>query len=131
MKTIFQQNKPFFLFLLKFIVFYLVFSFLYKMYLNQFDSKNLELDSITKMVAEQSYQILSIFDANAKMEPHENEASMKLFVNNVYVSRVIEGCNAVSVMILFAAFIFAFSTHWKTTGLFIFMGILVLYVLNI
>ena len=47
------------------------------------------------------------------------------------MARVIEGCNAVSVMILFAAFVFAFSTQWKKTLLFILFGIVLIHVLNV
>ena len=46
------------------------------------------------------------------------------------IARVVEGCNAISVMILFAAFIFAFSARWHKTILYIFIGIILLHVLN-
>ena len=50
---------------------------------------------------------------------------------NKYLARIIEGCNAISVIILFASFIFAFSAKFKTTFLFILLGSALIFVLNI
>ena len=40
---------------------------------------------------------------------------MKLIINNKYLARVIEGCNSISIIILFVSFIVAFSGPLKTT----------------
>ena len=52
------------------------------------------------------------------------------YVSGKYVSRMVEGCNAVSVMILFVAFIFAFYKGIKT---FVFagLGLLFLHIINV
>jgi exosortase family protein XrtF len=62
---------------------------------------------------------------------HNDQASIKLFLNNVYVARVVEGCNALSVIILFAAFVVAFTGKLKHTILFIFGGSLLIHILNV
>ena len=54
-----------------------------------------------------------------------------MIYNQKYVARIIEGCNAVSVVILFISFVVAFSGKLKPTLLFIFGGSLFVYVLNV
>ena len=73
---------------------------------------------------------MSLFTENIKMESHQFQPAVRLIYNDVYIARVVEGCNAISVMILFAAFIFAFSARWHKTILYIFIGIILLHVLN-
>ena len=51
---------------------------------------------------------------------------MKLYYHGKWVARIIEGCNALNVMILFVAFVVAFSGKWKSTLLFIVFGIVVI-----
>ena len=131
MKTFFSQYKPFFIFLSKFLLFYVVFTFVYKMYLDQYYVTKNEVDSFTQVVANQTQKLISVFVENAELSSHEFEPSIKIFYNEKYVARIIEGCNAISVMILFSAFIFAFSTQWKKTGLYIIFGIILIHVLNI
>ena len=126
-----KQYKPFFIFLTKFLLFYIVFTFVYKMYLDQYDVAKNEVDSFTEIVANQTEKLLSVFTESKALIPHDKEPSVKLFFKEKYVARIIEGCNAVSVMILYAAFIFAFSTEWKKTGLYIIFGIVLIHILNV
>ena len=131
LKNNFSQYKPFFTFLIKFLLFYVVFTFVYKMYLNQYNVANNEVDFFTEVVANQTSNLMLLFTENIRIFPNDLEPSIKIFYNDKYVARVIEGCNAISVMILFAAFIFAFSTQWKKTGLYIVSGIILIHFLNI
>lgn len=131
MKEIFIQYKPFFTFLIKFVLFYFVFAFIYDQYLNQFDVSIFELDSITKLVSDHTVYIMRSFNEDYYVVAHDNEAAMKVIYNGKYVARIIEGCNAVSVIILFAAFIFAFASNWTKTFLYIIVGAVLVYILNI
>lgn len=101
------------------------------MYLNQFDLNKNEIDGITKTVAFQTKQLMLCFDNNIETVKNENEPSIKMIYHAKYVARIIEGCNAISVMILFASFVFAFSAQWKKTALYIISGIVIIHVLNI
>jgi exosortase family protein XrtF len=130
LKNSFSQHKIFFTFLAKFLLFYIAFSLLYTLYLSQFDKKKNELDGFTQFVATQSVQVMGLFTEDVKMQSHQFQPAKKIIYHGEYVARVVEGCNALSVMILFAAFIFAFSTQWKKTALYIFIGIVLLHVLN-
>jgi exosortase/archaeosortase family protein len=55
----------------------------------------------------------------------------QIIYHNKYVSRIIEGCNALSVIILFIAFIIAFSGKLKNTIVFILLGSILIHVLNV
>ncbi len=131
LKSIYNQYKPFFAFLGKFLVFYIAFAFIYKLYLNQFDTNQLEVDTISEKVAHQTVGVINFFGGEASTHHHDFEPSMKIFFKEKYSARIIEGCNAISVIILFAAFIFAFSNGLKKTSLFIIVGSLLIYILNI
>jgi exosortase family protein XrtF len=100
------------------------------MYLQQYDEKNNELDAFTEMVAFHSVKLMGVFNENVTSQSHQFQPAIQVIYNDVYVARVVEGCNAISVMILFAAFIFAFSGRWHKTILYIFIGIILLHVLN-
>lgn len=131
LKNIFHQYKPFFTFLLKFILFYVISIFVYKLYLSQYDLQKNEVDGITKSVAFQTKQLMLWFDNDVEIVKNDNEPSIKMLFHSKYVARIIEGCNAISVMILFASFVFAFSARWKKTAFYIVAGIAIIHILNI
>lgn len=127
--SLLKKNRPFFIFLIKFGLSYLILSGLYALYLGGFDDN--EPDSITYMVARQARDFTNFIGADATIQRHTKEASYRFFINGTAAARVVEGCNAVSVMILFTAFIVAFSSTFKRTALFIVAGIVILHLLNI
>lgn len=129
MERYIKQYRPFFVFLLKFFAVYAGLTILYKLYLNQFDKH--QVDGITQFVANQTQQLLSLFNYPVYLLPHEEQASVKFFLNAIYTVRIVEGCNAMSVMILFVAFIIAFSGKIKPTVFYILGGIVIIHVMNI
>ncbi|WP_246297016.1 exosortase family protein XrtF [Flavobacterium inviolabile] len=131
MKNLLLQYKPFFIFLIKFLLLYIGLTVGYKCYLSQYDAQNRETDGITKAVASQVEKTLLFLNQEASAKPNPTEASVNILLHNKSVVRVVEGCNAVSIMILFAAFIFAFSSRWLKTGLYIVIGILLIHILNV
>src|SRR5690606_7814499 len=62
---------------------------------------------------------------------HDTEASMKLYINESFLVRVVEGCNSISIIILFISFILAFFAGLKLTLLYILAGGVIIYVMNI
>ena len=56
---------------------------------------------------------------------------MGLYINDTFLAQVVEGCNAISIIILFMAFIISFAQKVKKTVLFIFAGIALIYAVNI
>lgn len=131
MKEYFKEYKPFLLFLAKFLGAYLVLTFAYYSYLSEFDQEKFEVDGFTQIVAKQSSQLISVFDSRTRIEPNLTEPSVNLFYREKWVSRIVEGCNSLSVMILFVSFIFSFSGKFKQTVLFILFGCIVIHIFNI
>lgn len=131
MRNLLLQYKPFLLFLGKFLLTYLALTIIYQSYLNRFDASKNEVDSFTQLVAKQTETVLSWFDAQSYTMPNQKEPSVKMFYHGKYVSRIIEGCNALSVMILFISFVVAFSGKFTKTIAFIAFGIILIHILNI
>lgn len=129
MKKYFILYKPFLIFLGTFFLTYIVLTFLYQRFLNGFEEN--QIDSVTRMVSENTEQVLQLFNDESSIEESTAFPYMKLYYNQKYVARIVEGCNAISVIILFISFVVAFSGKLLTTLLFIFGGSLFIYVLNV
>ena len=115
--------------LLRFVILYVVMVLAYQFYLNGY--KNAGLDSFSTWVMKQTTFVQELLGYETKMVAGKPEAETTWFyVSGKYVSRMVEGCNAVSVMILFVAFIFAFYKGIKT---FVFagLGLLFLHIINV
>ena len=99
--------------------------------MNSYDTDNNEVDGITTRLSEQVVGLLHYYESDVTSIPLESEPAMSVVFKGERICRIIEGCNAVSVMILFAAFVFAFSSGFKKTSLFILIGVTLIYLLNI
>jgi len=121
------------LFLVKFFVTYFLLFTIYATYLNssQIKENGFQCASITTKVADQTVSVLNFLGYNGSSIQHEKEMSVKLIVDNHYIARVIEGCNSISIIILFIAFIIAFSGPIKTTIIYAVAGSLFIYLINI
>lgn len=131
MKKLLIKYKTVVKFILTFLIVYVFFSVLYHFYLGISDGLKYYPDYVTHLVAEQTENLINVFGYNTLVLPHPDELSMKVIVNGKYIARVIEGCNAVSVIILFISFVMAFSGKLKTTLLFILSGSVLIYVANL
>jgi len=110
---------------------YSVLSISYKLYLDfSYDSKFYP-DYVTNLVAKQSQSLLESVGFNAQVTPHPNEASLKLIINNKFVARIIEGCNSISIIILFVSFIVAFAGKFKVTLFYLLFGSVLIYAVNL
>jgi exosortase family protein XrtF len=103
----------------------------YKLYLDYSHDSKFYPDYFTNLVARQSESLLKTIGYQAQILPHPNEASMELIINNKFVARIIEGCNSISVIILFVAFVFAFSGTFKTTLIYMLFGSVMIYTVNL
>lgn len=118
-------------FILTFLMVYIALSLLYKFYLQFSDGSKYYPDYFTHLVALQSESLLNSVGYIAVVVPHQDEPSMKVILNGKYLARVIEGCNAISVIILFMSFIMAFASKFKTTFFYILSGSVLLYAVNL
>ena len=131
MKELLIKYKPVIRFIVLFLGTYIVLSLIYSYYLSVSNNNDYYPDYITNLVSRQSSTLISGLGYKAEIIPHETETSMKLFVNQKYLIRIVEGCNAVSIIILFIAFIIAFAEKFKKTILFLFAGAVLIYAVNI
>ncbi len=89
------------------------------------------MDSITEIVAKNTVQLSQLLGANLTIEKNLPDSYIQLYYNRNYIARMIEGCNAINVIILFIAFVASFSGKLKPTLLFVFGGSVIIYILNI
>jgi exosortase family protein XrtF len=128
-----KGHKTVVIFLIKFFLSYFLLFAIYSTFLQktQINEKILKTDPITSLVANQTVELLQLFNYNSSKNQHLKERSIMLIINGKYTARVIEGCNSVSIIILFIAFIIAFAGTLKATVLFTFLGSIILYCINI
>lgn len=131
MRDLIVTYKSVIKFILTFLIVYSVLAFAYKFYLDASDGSQYYPDYLTNLVAQQSESLLHTFGYQASIEQHPNEPSMKLIVNSKYVARVVEGCNSISVIILFISFMVAFAGKFKITFLYVLAGSVLIYSVNL
>jgi len=123
-----KDFKPVLGILLRFIIIYLVLLFGYQWYLNTFEASG--LDPFSRLIADQVMLIQNKIHFPTQLYDDVPNEQVYFYVKKEYVTRMVEGCNAISVMILFVAFVFAF---FKGTKTFVFAaaGLLALYIMNL
>lgn len=131
MRALFRKYKGVIRFVLLFLGTYLVLSFCYSVYLKASEGGSYHPDFVTSLVAKQSTALISGFGYDARVVAHQSEALLELYINNKYLGSIIEGCNALSIIILFIAFIVAFAQKFKKTIIFILAGSVLIYGVNL
>jgi len=126
-----KKNKAPLKFLLIFFGSYAILTLCYQLYLSYLSSPEYYPDYFTHIVANQTEQLIAAFGYETYIAPTPNDESMAIAIGQKYVVRVIEGCNSISVLILFLSFILAFHSKWKPTLLYILGGCSIIYVLNV
>jgi len=87
------------------------------------------VDGITTNVSKLVMKFSEWFGVS--IETKLNYMDYDIIYKGKIVARIIEGCNAISVIILFVAFIIAFSGKLKVTFLYILGGSVLIYILNV
>lgn len=131
LKALLLKYKSVLRFVVLFLGSYLLLSLLYGLYLNIAEGSEYPPDIITHLVARQSSSVINSLGYVASVVPDASEPTMQLYVENKFLARIIEGCNAVSIIILFMAFVIAFAERLKKTLLFILAGAVLIYAVNI
>ncbi|MEG0188205.1 MAG: exosortase family protein XrtF, partial [Algoriella sp.] len=125
-----KEFKPLLLFLARFLGTYIILSLLYKLYLDQYLPHNIP-DPFTKFTSDVSAIGLNTCGFFSFSNIADQQPWMRLVVDGQVASIVNEGCNAISILIIFVAFIVAFYTNFKQTFLFIIAGLGALFIMNI
>ncbi|PAM92134.1 exosortase family protein XrtF [Flavobacterium sp. IR1] len=129
MKKYLIQFKPFLIFIGTFFSAYIILTLVYKLYLNSFETN--DIDGISTIVGYSVDQLLQVFNCDIMTRKSTTHPCIEVWYNKTYIVRIVEGCNAVSVIILFISFVIAFSGKFKTTLFFILCGVLLIYILNV
>lgn len=124
----FDDFKPVLKILLRFLVIYLMLLGGYQLYLNDFEVQG--LDPISRKIADNVVVVQNFLGYPSGLYDMVKEKSVYFYISGQYPTKMVEGCNAVSIMILFLSFIFAFYKGWKTF-VFSVIGLAILYILNV
>jgi|TARA_R100000479_G_scaffold168753_1_gene109992 exosortase family protein XrtF len=131
LKKLFLKYKAVIRFIILFLGTYLFLTFLYSLYLKYSHIGTYYPDFFTNLAAKQSNEVIQAFGYNGAVKPDQTEPFMGLYINDIFLARIVEGCNAISIMILFVAFIVSFAEGIKKTALYILGGVALIYAVNI
>lgn len=123
-----KELKPLLIILGRFLGIWLGLFIIYQSYLNLHAEE--VVDPYTRSVAVQTEFLLNMISYPTTTADLPASKSILLLVNQIPATRIVEGCNAISVMILFSAFVFAFYSGRKT-WLFVGGGVILLFILNL
>lgn len=135
-----QDFKPTILFLIKFFGVYLVLSWLYGVYISDYDqSEPAILDPFTRVVAGHctrsaevfGYQTQTVQDDHLRLETLPEQTYDSIWFDGIYAISIEEGCNGLNIMILFLAFVIAFGGKLLNMLIFIPAGIIFIHLANI
>lgn len=125
-----KEFKPVLVFLLKLVLSGAILLGIYNFYLHQYHSEN-KPDPYSQTVAKWTVSCLNTLGYDSYQKDDETRPWTWVYLNGERASYINEGCNAISIMIIFTAFIIAFSTTWKQTLAYILGGLLVIQLMNI
>jgi len=114
--------------LIRFVVIYIGLVLLYQFYLNQYE--NDVIDPFSRSVAGQVGFVQNVLGFPTVLVDYMKLHSILFQTSGRFTTRMVEGCNVISVAILFSAFIFAFYKGAKTF-LFVLAGWIILHILNV
>jgi len=127
MNAIIIKNKPVIKFLAIFLSSYILLSLLYYQFLNS----TISPDFFTNLVSEQTINLLNLIGYETNSITNSTNDFINLYVRGKNIAGISEGCNAISIMILFLAFIFSFTKKLKSTLLFALLGLITIHIMNI
>ena len=123
-----KQYKNTILFITKFLVIYAIGSWLYSNYLLAYQT---ELDPFSDWITKQSGFVLRLFQDDIITRYYEGIPRAYVYCQDQPIYYIIEGCNAMSVMILFLAFLLAFKAKWHQYLWFAPLGLFIIHISNI
>lgn len=124
-----KKYAPVLRFIFTFAGAYLLLAVLYQFYLQNFTAS--PPDYLTQLVATQSESLVTAMGYTAEVQTPNLQSALQFNINGKLVAQIIEGCNAVSVLILFVSFMIAFWGKGLLGFLYTFAGIALIYAVNI
>ena len=124
----FKEFKPALSFLLVFAFAYFIGNMLYGAYVEYYKPRP---DPVSFWVTSQSAFLLTVFSEPVQAYASKDEPIVMLANQKRTVLRVFEGCNGLNVMIVFLSFVVAFGGKTKHVIVFLFMGFLLIHIVNL
>jgi len=121
--------RPIIWFLVRFFATYSILSITYSWYISGFTTKS--GDPITMLVSEQIVAIGDLLGNDWKLYEPGNEKSIWIMENDYSLVRMFEGCNGITIMILFVSFLFGLSAFHSSLLWFIPAGLLLIHLANL
>ncbi len=123
-----MNYRPVLIFILRFLGVYGGGVALYQYYLSQFSAI---IDPFSWEITREVSFILEQFYTDISFTSYAGFAISDIYFQDDVILRIVEGCNGASTMILFAAFVVAFSGNWKKAIWFIPTGLVVIHLANV
>ncbi|MCB0496577.1 MAG: exosortase family protein XrtF [Cyclobacteriaceae bacterium] len=125
---LFKKYRASILFLVRFLGVYILGNIVYGFWVVSYGTI---ADPITRIVAKHSSYLLHLVGIGASILPSLVEPNVAITLDGNIIVNVYEGCNAINVSILFLAFIIAYKGSWSRSFVFIFLGLISIYVFNL
>jgi exosortase family protein XrtF len=123
-----RRFKPALGFISRFLIVYVAGNVMYGLFVQYHHPRP---DPATVAVTGQSVRLINWFEGGREVSILELDSRVAMVEQNNIIVRVFEGCNGLNVMIVFLAFIIAFS-GWRTQILvFVLVGISVIHAMNL
>lgn len=123
-----KEFKPSLIFLAKFLAIYLVGNIAYGLFVESYGDT---ADPVTDQVTQQTSLVLNFAGYSTTAIENKGIATVSLRHEGRVILSVFEGCNGLNVMIVFCAFVIAFSGPVKKMAWFIPAGLLLIHVCNV
>lgn len=125
-----KDFRPVVMFLAKFVVVLSLLTVGYNLYLHQFH-KNGKPDPVSHFITDCTVSAMNVAGMDAYQKDDQERPWIWMGADGKWLSYFNEGCNAISIIIIFSAFIIAFSTTWLKTLLYILFGTVIIQVMNV
>jgi exosortase family protein XrtF len=123
-----EEFRPALRFLMVFLAVYAGMSLAYQAYLRRSGS---HVDPMSRILGEHAALSLEAVGYAAVSEHSPGYREERVLIDGIAKVKVIEGCNGLSVMILFLAFVMAFGPWSKRKGKFVLWGLLAIHAFNV
>lgn len=123
-----KEFKPALLFLAKFLGVYFLGNIVYGLYIESF---GIIADPMTSWVSEQTVLFLKAIGLNSETLVDDFAPKVRLLLDDHSVLSIYEGCNGLNVMIIFVAFLVAYTGNTQRLLWFIPFGILMIHLMNL
>ncbi|WP_375239582.1 exosortase family protein XrtF [Aurantibacter sp.] len=131
MTSLLKAYKPVLQFIATFLGVYFVLIISYKFYLDLSEGSHFFPDYFSNLVGRQTVSLLNSLGYTAAILPDGFHPVLNLSLQGRDIAFIAEGCNGISIIILFVSFIVAFADKLKTTFLYILVGSVLIYVANL